>query len=52
MEKSVKTNITIKCGKCGKLISEDVYEFEGVKLCEDCYMDEVIASQPKKCVMK
>jgi hypothetical protein len=52
MEKGVKTNINTKCGKCGKLISGDVYEFGGVKLCEDCYMDEVIASQPKKCVMK
>jgi len=52
MEKSNKTNINIKCGKCGKPISGDVYEFEGVKLCEDCYMDEVIASQPKKCLMK
>ncbi len=50
MENSVKTNI--KCGKCSKPISGDVYEFEGVKLCEDCYMDVVIASQPKKCVMK
>ena len=52
MEKSDKTNINIKCVKCGKLISGDVYEFEGVKLCEDCYMDEVIAAQPKKCAMK
>ena len=50
MEKSVKTNI--KCGKCGKPISGDVYEFGGVTLCDDCYLDEVIASQPKKCVMK
>ncbi len=50
MEKSVKT--PIKCGKCGKPISGDVCEFGGVTLCEDCYLDEVIASQPKKCVMK
>ncbi len=26
MEKSNKTNINIKCGKCGKPISGDVYE--------------------------
>ena len=50
MEKSVKTNIN--CGKCGKPISRDVYEFGGVKLCEDCYLDAVIASQPTKCAMK
>lgn len=50
MENSVKTNI--KCGKCGKPISGDVYEFGGVTLCEDCYLEDVIASQPKKCVMK
>ncbi len=50
MEKSIKKNI--KCEKCGKPISGDVYEFGGVKLCEDCYMDAVIASQPKKCAMK
>ena len=42
----------VKCGKCGKLISGDAYESGSVKLCEDCYLDEVIASQPKKCVMK
>ena len=52
MEKTAKTNINIKCRKCGKLISGDVYEFGGVTLCEDCYMVEVIAAQPKKCVMK
>ena len=52
MEMSNKTNTNIKCGKCGKQISGDVYEFGGVKLCEDCYMEEVIASQPKRCVMK
>lgn len=50
MEKSVKT--TIKCEKCGKPISGDVYEFGAIKLCEDCYLDAVIASQPKKCAMK
>jgi len=50
MEKGVKKNM--KCEKCGKPISGDVYEFGGVKLCEDCYMDAVIASQPKKCAMK
>ncbi|RCV64693.1 hypothetical protein C5S53_07510 [Methanophagales archaeon] len=50
MVNSVKTNI--KCGKCGKPISDAVYEFGGVKLCEDCYLDDVIASQPRKCVMK
>ncbi|MEA2033106.1 MAG: hypothetical protein U9N41_05940 [Euryarchaeota archaeon] len=52
MEKSDKTTINIKCGKCGKPILGDVYEFGGVKLCEDCYMDKVIAAQPKKCLMK
>jgi len=51
MEKS-NSKVNIKCGKCGKSISGDVYEFGGVKLCEDCYLDDVIASQPKKCVMK
>ncbi len=50
MEKSIKKNI--KCEKCSKPISGDVYEFGGVKLCEDCYMAAVIASQPKKCAMK
>jgi hypothetical protein len=50
MEKSVKT--TIICGKCGKPISGDVYEFGGVKQCEACYLDVVIASQPKRCMMK
>jgi NMD protein affecting ribosome stability and mRNA decay len=50
MEKSVKKNMN--CEKCGKPISGDVYEFGSVKLCEDCYMDAVIASQPKKCAMK
>ncbi len=50
MEKSDKT--AIKCAKCGKPIVGDVYEFEGVTLCEECYMDSVIASQPKRCVMK
>ena len=44
MEKTAKTNINMKCRKGGKLISGDVYEFGGVTLCEDCYMDEVIAS--------
>ncbi|MEA2051470.1 MAG: hypothetical protein U9O90_01415 [Euryarchaeota archaeon] len=34
----------MKCRKWGKLISGDVYEFGGVTLCEDCYVDEVIAS--------
>jgi len=51
MEKS-NSKINIKCGKCDKPISGDVYEFGGVKLCEDCYLDDVIASQTKKCVMK
>ncbi len=50
MEKSVKKNM--KCEKCGKPISGDVYEFGAIKLCEDCYLDAVIASQPKKCAMK
>lgn len=35
MEKTAKTNINMKCRKCGKLISGDVYEFGGVTLCED-----------------
>jgi len=50
MEK--KGRVQIRCGKCGTLIGGDVYEFKDMKLCEDCYMDEVIASQPKKCIMK
>ncbi len=40
------------CERCGKPVSGDAYEFKGAKLCEDCYFDEVIASQPKKCRMK
>jgi len=47
-----KGKVQIRCGKCGALIDEDVYEFKDMKLCEGCYMDEVIASQPKKCIMK
>ncbi len=43
---------SIKCDKCGKPISGEVYEFKGVKICEDCYLDEVIASQPKSCAMR
>ncbi|MCW3137001.1 MAG: hypothetical protein OCU20_07565 [Methanophagales archaeon] len=42
----------VRCDKCGKTISGDIYEFKGMKLCEDCYMDEVIASQPKRCAMR
>ena len=44
----------VRCDRCGKTISGsgDVYEFKGMKLCEDCYMDEVIVSQPKRCAMR
>ncbi len=41
-----------RCARCGKRISGDAYEFKGRKLCEECYMDEVIASQPKRCIMR
>jgi len=46
------TSINLNCSKCGKPISGEVYEFKGVKICEDCYLDEVIASQPKSCAMR
>jgi hypothetical protein len=46
------TSIDLNCGKCGKPISGEVYEFKGVRICEDCYLDEVIAAQPKSCAMR
>ncbi len=40
----------MKCESCGCEISTDEsFEFDGKKLCEDCYMDaQIDASQPSK----
>jgi len=39
------------CDRCGKAVSL-VYELRGLRLCEDCYMDELASDQPKQCRMK
>ena len=50
--KDMDTSRDLNCGKCGKPISGEVYEFKGVRICEDCYLDEVTATQPKSCAMR
>jgi len=38
----------MKCAKCGvDLHSDDVYEYAGQTLCEDCYLD--LVATPKAC---
>jgi len=38
----------MKCEKCGTEVNEDeIYEFRGMKVCEDCYFD--LMNPPKTC---
>jgi len=39
----------MRCEKCGTTLNrvEDLYEYAGQKLCEDCYLD--LVSTPKTC---
>ncbi|GAB6887571.1 hypothetical protein JCM13304A_10690 [Desulfothermus okinawensis JCM 13304] len=39
----------MKCEKCGAILNpeEEIYEYAGKKLCEDCYLDFI--STPKTC---